>query len=407
MNRMPEFCAGRRRRIRWGPRVARSDASRLVPIIAALVLTTACNKKAPDSIAYARRVGLVIDVAGRGDQSFNDSALRGLELWAAGKKYTNQSYRDLSGDELQRSIPAELASLRPPIHKLPVTALVLHAKGQEDYEPSLQLLVEQGSGLTIATGSLLQNALGSVARKNPKVQFLLIDGRLIDSEGKAYSLPNVRTIVFRDHEGSFLVGALAGGVTTGGRIGFVGGMDIPLIKKFEAGFRAGVMVTNPKAARELMVAYTGSFDNVAAGKRVAHELLSKGADVIFQAAGSAGLGVVMAVKEDSDSGRRLYAIGVDSDQWNLAPNAVLTSMIKRVDLVVYQTVRDWVEGKFSGGDLELGVKEDAVGYAPIRLELSGRQQLLDRVEALRRRVASGEIRVPSTIAELNGFRPNP
>src|SRR5258708_36660045 len=169
--------------------------------------------------------------------------------------------------------PGELASLRPPIRKLRVTALVIQAKGQEDYEPSLQLLVEQGAGLTIATGFLLQNALASVARRNPKVQFLLIDSRLIDSEGKAYSLPNVRTIVFRDQEGSFLVGALAGWVTTGGKIGFVGGMEIPLIKKFEAGFRAGVMVTNPKAALESMVVYTGSFDNVAAGNRVAQELL--------------------------------------------------------------------------------------------------------------------------------------
>ena len=156
-----------------------------------------------------------------------------------------------------------------------------------------------------------------------------------------------------------------------------------------------------------MVVYTGSFDNVAAGKRVAQELLSKGADVIFHAAGSGGLGAIMAVKEESDSGRRLYAIGVDADQWHLAPNAVLTSMIKRVDLVVYQAVRDWVEGKFSGGDLNLGVKEDAVGYVPIRLELSGKQQLVERLEGLRRRVASGEIRVPSTLAELNEFRPNP
>src|SRR6266849_2496512 len=408
MNRMSEFCAGGRPRTRGWPAGAHRDALRSVPIIAALLFSTACKRKAEESIAYAsRKVGLVMDVAGRGDQSFNDSALRGLELWAAGKKYTNHTYRDLSGDELQRSIPAELASLRPPIRKLPVTALVIQAKGQEDYEPSLQLLVEQGAGLTIATGFLLQNALASVARRNPKVQFLLIDSQLIDSQGKAYSLPNVRTIEFRDQEGSFLVGALAGWVTTGGKIGFVGGMEIPVIKKFEAGFRAGVMVANPNAARQLLVAYTGSFDNVTVGKRVAQELLSKGVDVIFHAAGSGGLGAIMAVKEGSDSGRHLYAIGVDSDQWQLAPNAVLTSMIKRVDLVVYQAVRDWVEGKFSGGDLNLGVKEDAVGYAPIRLELSGRQQLLDRLEGLRRRVASGEIRVPSTIAELNAFRPNP
>jgi basic membrane protein A and related proteins len=349
----------------------------------------------------------VTDIAGRGDQSFNDSALRGLELWAAGKKYTNRSYRDLTGDELQRSLPAELASLQPPIRKLPVTPLVIESKAQQDYESNLQQLVEQGAGLTIATGFMLQSALGSVARRNPQVQFLLIDSRLIDPQGRTYSLPNVRTIVFREQEGSFLVGALAGLVPIAGKIGFVGGMDIPLIKKFEAGFRAGVMVTNPNAARDLLVAYAGSFDNVSAGKQAAEELLSKGADVIFQAAGSAGLGAIMAVKEASDSGRRLYAIGVDSDQWHLAPDAVLTSMIKRVDLVVYQAVRDWVEGRFSGGDLSLGVKEGAVGYAPIRLEVSGKQRLSDRLERLKRGVASGEIRVPSTIAELNEFRPSP
>src|SRR5260370_33242450 len=188
MNRMPEFCAGGRPRIYGRPAVGRSDALRLVPIVAALLFSTGCKRK-PDSIAYAsRKVGLVIDVAGRGDQSFNDSALRGLELWAAGKKYTNQTYRNLSGDELQRSIPAELASLRPPIQKLPVTALVIHAKGQEEYEPSLQLLVEQGAGLTIATGFLLQNALAPVARRNPKFQFLLIDSQLLHSQGKAHSL---------------------------------------------------------------------------------------------------------------------------------------------------------------------------------------------------------------------------
>src|SRR5262249_47248473 len=220
---------------------------------------------------------------------------RGLELWAAGKKYTNRSYRDLTGDELQRSLPAELASLQPPIRKLPVTPLVIESKAQQDYESNLQQLVEQGAGLTIATGFMLQSALGSVARRNPQVQFLLIDSRLIDPQGRTYSLPNVRTIVFREQEGSFLVGALAGLVPIAGKIGFVGGMDIPLIKKFEAGFRAGVMVTNPNAARDLLVAYAGSFDNVSAGKQAAEELLSKGADVIFQAAGSAGLGAIMAV----------------------------------------------------------------------------------------------------------------
>ncbi len=113
-------------------------------------------------------------------------------------------------------------------------------------------------------------------------------------------------------------------------MGFVGGMEIPLIKKFEAGFRAGVQTTNPTA--QVLVAYTGSFDNVAAGKQVAQDLMAKGADVVFQAAGSDGLGVIQAVKEARAAGKNVYVIGVDSDQSHLAPDAVLTSMVKRVDL---------------------------------------------------------------------------
>jgi len=217
----------------------------------------------------------------------------------------------------------------------------------------------------------------------------------------------VRTVVFREEQGSFLVGALAGLATQTGKIGFVGGMEIPLIKKFEAGFRAGVLTTRPPAARELLVAYTGSFDNVATGKQVAQDLLSKGVDVIFQAAGSDGLGAIQAVKEARDSGRLVYAIGVDSDQWHLAPTAVLTSMIKHVDLAVYLTVRDLVDGKFSAGNRALGLKEDAVWYADVRLDFPGKKEALDRVEGLRKRVVAGEIQVPSSLAELASFRAPP
>jgi basic membrane protein A len=184
-------------------------------------------------------------------------------------------------------------------------------------------------------------------------------------------------------------------------------MEIPLIKKFEAGFRAGIATTQPKAASSILISYTGSFDNVAAGKQVAQDMLSKGAEVVFQAAGSDGLGVIQAVKEARGAGKIVYAIGVDSDQWHLAPDAVLTSMVKRVDLVVYQTIRDLAEGKFQAGNTALGVRENAIGYAEVRVDFRGKEQALQRAEALRKKIVSGEIKVPSNPAQLSSFKASP
>ncbi len=375
---------------------------------AAAATFVSCKKDgAPALRSQGIKVGLVTDVGGRGDQSFNDSALRGLELWSAGKKLIGSEYQPVTPAEVAASIPVHLASHGLVIEPMPIIPLVLQSKAQEDYEPNLQLLVDRGVMLSVATGFLLESAVLAVARRNLNARFLLIDSPLIDSRGAPVSLPNVRTVVFREEEGSFLVGALAGLATQTGKIGFVGGMEIPLIKKFEAGFRAGVLTTRPPAARELLVAYTGSFDNVATGKQVAQDLLSKGVDVIFQAAGSDGLGAIQAVKEARDAGRLVYAIGVDADQWHLAPTAVLTSMIKHVDLAVYLTIRDLVDGKFSAGNRTLGLKEDAVWYAEVRLDFPGKKEVLERVEGFRKRVVAGEIQVPSNLAELATFRAPP
>jgi basic membrane protein A len=377
-------------------------------VFAAAAALVSCKKDGASALkSQGIKIGLVTDVGGRGDQSFNDSALRGLELWAAGKKLIGSEYQPVTPAEVAATIPAHLASRGLAIEPMPIIPLVLQSKAQEDYEPNLQLLVDRGVALSVATGFLLEAAVLAVARRNLNAKFLLIDSPLIDSRGAPVSLPNVRTVVFREEQGSFLVGALAGLATQTGKIGFVGGMEIPLIKKFEAGFKAGVLTTRPSAARELLVAYTGSFDNVATGKQVAQDLLSKGVDVVFQAAGSDGLGAIQAVKEARDSGRQVYVIGVDSDQWHLAPTAVLTSMIKHVDLVVYLTIRDLVEGKFSAGNSALGLKEDAVWYSEVRVDFPGKKEALERVEALRKRVIAGEIQVPSNLAELTSFRAPP
>ena len=358
----------------------------------ALLALQACKRSAPDAPASAetrRTVGLVTDVGGRGDQSFNDSALRGLEVWAAGARFKSGIDEPVPAKEREDSIPPEL---RDRIQLLPVKALVVESKAQEDYEPNLQLLNDSGADLVIGTGFMLENAVEAAAKENPRSRFLLIDSPILDSKGQPYALPNVRTVVFREEEGSFLVGAIAAQVAKGD-IGFVGGMEIPLIKKFEAGFRAGVLAVRPDA--RVLAAYTGSFDNVSAGKQVAQDLIAKGCDVVFQAAGSDGLGVIQAVKEARAAGKNVYVIGVDSDQWPVAPGAVLTSMLKRVDLAVYLAAKDVAQGTFTAGDSSMGLKESGVTYAPIRVDLPNKDEIVKRVEELRAKVLSGEIQVPA------------
>ena len=345
-------------------------------------------------------VGLVTDVGGRGDGSFNDSALRGLETWAAGLRHAQGTYQKLSMDEWKKLVPAELTSVAAP---LGIRPLVVQSKSQEDYEPNLQLLVDQGAQLVVGVGFMLENAVEQVARRNPQARFLLIDSPLLDASGRPQALPNVRTVVFKEEEGSFLAGALAGQVARK-QVAFIGGMDIPLIRKFEAGFRAGVQTAHAGLGSTLLTAYTGSFDNVAAGKAVAQDLLSKGVDVLFHAAGSDGLGVIQAVKEARAAGRNVWVMGVDSDQWALAPGAVLTSMVKRVDLAVYESAKALQGKNFEARHVALGLRENAVVLAEVRLDFPDKEAVLAKVEALRKRIVQGELVVPSTLQALANFK---
>lgn len=371
--------------------------------LAVLLVAPACKKgEAPADAAKAKAavvVGLVTDVGGRGDQSFNDSALRGLEAWAAGVRHTTRGYVALDDAARATTLPQGLAARLP---VLSVQPLVVQSKAQEDYQPNLQLLVDQGAALTVGVGYMLENAVEAVARANPDAKFLLIDSPVLDAKGAPVHLPNVRTVVFREEEGSFLVGALAGLVAKG-KVGFVGGMEIPLIQKFEAGFRAGVATTNPGAVT--LVQYTGSFDNVAAGKQAAQDLIAKGCEVLFHAAGSDGNGVIQAVKEARAAGKPVYVIGVDSDQSHLAPDAVLTSMVKRVDLAVYEAVASLTGKRFEAKDVVMGLAEGGVAYAPVTVPLPDKDAVLAKVEALRVKVMAGDVAVPATPEALKAFTP--
>src|SRR5207248_7513462 len=156
--------------------------------------------------------------------------LRGLEAMAAGLRQTGRGYEPLGDDEYRKLVPDAPPHLRIP------EPIVLQGKAQEDYEPNLQLLVDQGAELVIAVGFMMEPATRSVAARNPKTRFLLIDSPVLDASGKPTTAPNVRSVVFREHEGTFLAGALAGRLTRS-KVGFVGGMQLPLIRKFETGFR--------------------------------------------------------------------------------------------------------------------------------------------------------------------------
>jgi basic membrane protein A and related proteins len=247
---------------------------------------------------------------------------------------------------------------------------------------------------------MMEPATRAVAARNPHTKFLLIDSPILDSAGKPASLPNVRAVVFRENEGSFLAGALAGELTRSGTVGFVGGMQLPLIRRFEVGFRAGVRAVNPRAT--VLVSYTGTFDDERKGMEVGRDLYERGCDIVFHGAGLDGLGVIKAAEQ---AGK--LVIGVDSDQSHVAPRNVLTSMVKHADLVVYQAVRDTIEGKFSGGDVALGLADGALALAPIGgdVDPAASSAALADVETLRGAIVSKRIEVPATLDELARFRP--
>ena len=370
----------------------------------ALLGAPACKKSAPP-----RTIGLSLDVGGRGDQSFNDGALRGLEAMAAGIRYSPKGYAPLSDDEYQKLIPSDLRALPGGLpHVQMASPIVLSGKAQEDYEPNLQLLVDRGVELVVAVGFMMEPAVRAVAAKNPKARFLLIDSPVLDAKGQPVALPNVRAVVFREQEGSFLAGALAGELTRTGRIGFVGGMQLPLIKKFEAGFRAGLKTVNQAAAHNILIAYTGTFDDERKGVEVGQDLYARGCDIVFHAAGLDGLGVIKAAQRAN----RLV-IGVDSDQSHVAPRNVLTSMVKHADLAVYDGVRDALGGKFAGGDQVLGLAEGGVGLSPLggdidpAITLARKQEVMGDIEKLRAAIIAKKLVVPASIDDLERFNPPP
>lgn len=313
------------------------------------------------------RVGLVFDVGGRGDKSFNDSAYFGL---------------------------------RRAEQELGIHAEYIEPGEGADRESAIRIFASRGFDLIVGVGFIFTDDITLLANEYPDIRFACIDYALkVDEEGRTVPPPpNVAALEFREEEGSFLVGALAGLTSQSRKVGFVGGMDIPLIRRFQAGYAAGVAEVCPSCA--VSVNYAGvtgaAFKDPGKGKALALAQYQAGVDVIFHASGSTGLGVFEAAREEQRRGREAFAIGVDSDQYHEAPCCVLSSMVKRVDTAVYLIIREVAEGRFAGGVHTFGLAEDGVGYV---YDDNNRARIPDavrsRVEAIRAQITSGAIHVPT------------
>ncbi|MGC9001984.1 MAG: BMP family lipoprotein [Dictyoglomus sp.] len=295
------------------------------------------------------RVGIVYDVGGRGDKSFNDAAYAGLQ-------------------RAIKVLKVEGKDLEP-------------GPGGANREELLRTLAEQNYDLVVGVGFLFTDAITAVAKDFPKVKFAIVDGVI---EG----LPNVSSLVFNEHEGSFLVGVVAGLMTKTNVIGFVGGMDMPLIHKFEVGYKAGAMYVNPKV--KVLINYIGvtgeAFKDPVKGKELALAQYKQGADIIYHASGASGEGVFEAAKETNK-----YAIGVDSPQSWIMPDRIITSMLKRVDVAVYETIKDVKEGKFKSGIRVFGLQNNGVDYERTKLLPLG---VIQKVEQIKKEIIAGKIVVP-------------
>jgi basic membrane protein A and related proteins len=303
------------------------------------------------------RVGLVTDIGGLDDRSFNMLANAGLER-----------ARDDLGVEIR----------------------VLQSQSDADYVPNLSSLAEEGYDLIISVGFLMGDVTEAVAREFPDVNFAIVDFAYEDAP------ENLQGLVFREQETGYLVGYLAGLVTgsdlerTNAQnvVSSVGGQKIPPVDRFIAGFQAGALEANPDV--QTLNAYSQDFVDQARCKEVALDQIANGSDVVFQVAGGCGLGALDAADE-----RGVWGIGVDADQGHLGDH-ILTSSMKRVDEAVFQTIQAVADGTFTGGGVTVfGLEDDGVGLGEVSDLVP--QEMLDQVEEVRARIIAGEIEIPETV----------
>ncbi len=301
------------------------------------------------------KVALVLDKGGKDDKSFNTSAYQGV-----------------------MKAKSELG------------AFVKYVEAADDnaYESLLRSFAQKDFDIIFAIGVSQAQAVRKVAAQFPKKQFALVDAQV--------DAANVRSLLFEEHQGSYLVGAAAALASQSGKLGFIGGMDIPLIRRFEMGYEAGAKRINPKAkVTSNYIGITGdAWNNPAKAKELAAAQYEAGVDVIFAAAGASYSGLFDAAEE-----KKKFAIGVDSNQNGLKPGRILTSMLKRLDVAVFKTCEDVKEGRFKAGTQRYGLEIDGVGYAvDSHNEKILTEPMRKKLEDLKAQIMAGKIKVPDFYA---------
>ena len=329
----------------------RNPTTLVVAVLVAAVTAPAGHVAAQEFVP-----AIVFDMGGKFDKSFNEAAYAGAERF---KKETAIAYREFEvTNEAQR-------------------------------EQALRNMARRGSQVVVGIGFGQASGMERVAREFPNLKFAIVDA-VVD-------LPNVQSIVFKEHEGSFLVGMAAAMASKSGKIGFVGGMDIPLIRRFALGYEEGAKYVNAKIEiyRNMTGTTPAAWNDPTRGGELARSQFDRGADVIYAAAGATGLGVLQAAK---DKGR--LAIGVDSNQNHIHPGSVLTSMIKRVDLAVYEAFKAARDGTWKAGVRSLGVAEGGVGFS---LDQHNRglitAEMEKRLQQARADIVAGKIKVTDYMAK--------
>ena len=297
------------------------------------------------------RVALVLDRGGKDDKSFNASAYEGVAE-AKKKLGTGMKYVEASDDNA--------------------------------FEPLLRAFAQKDYDLIIGVGFAQREPVKKVAAQFPQKHFAIVDAEV--------DAPNVRSLLFEEHEGAYLVGAIAAMTSKTGKVGFVGGMDVPLIRRFEVGYEAGAKKINPRVS--VIANYVGvtseAWNNPPKGKELAMAQYDGGVDVIFAAAGASGFGVFDAAEE-----KKKLAIGVDANQDWIKPGLILTSMLKRVDLAVFATIQEAQAGRFTSGVKRFGLHDRGVDYSIDQYnEKILTESVRQRANELKTDIIAGKIVVP-------------
>ncbi|MFU0828780.1 MAG: Bmp domain-containing protein [Lachnoclostridium sp.] len=298
------------------------------------------------------KVGMVTDVGGVNDGSFNQTSWEGLQ----------KASKDLG-----------------------VEVKYLESETDADYAPNIETFVDDDYDLIICVGYMLADAMRASAEANPDQKYAIID------DASCADLPNVTCLMFEQSQASYLAGVVAGMMTKSNKVGFVLGMSNETMNEFGYGYLAGVLDTNPNATVSQYNA--NSFGDTAVGKSAAVSMITDGVDVIFHAAGGTGLGVIEGCKENG-----IWAIGVDTDQSSLAPDNILTSAMKRVDTACYDITKDLINGNLTNGIITYDLASNGVDIAPTTDNLT--DEVINKVNETKTKIINGEITVPKTKDEF-------